>query len=607
MAFTAGFRLSGCATLHLANAAHVSSILAFAAIPFADANAVLEVLPPEGQQINIHPDVQPVIEDSLRGAISEVATILFSFAFVALVARVLGVGRTVTLQSKKAKAAKTTRTGGAEAVGKSPTVSNATRRQSNPRSSANPPNNGQDRISTMANALAGAVNAGKAAKLPQLLDEAMARLAQGKPADPQTLTSQAAHLLLSSVRACASKRCFREALAAYDHMERFIGEGCGTTWSLLLWSVVEAGRFDRSNFFAKKLRSTGEFSQNDIVNLSRCVVHHKDLKQFVEILDECQAAGSKLEVLTRNRVLAVLTSNQAMDFAGEFVSRTADVPLDVIAYNTLMKGYALSEKPRLCLQLYDQMRSANVTPSDVSYGIVLDACVGGSMFEAAKQIFDDLRASGTAVNVVHYTTFIKGLVSAGSLTEARDVLSEMHKSPRTRPDVITYSTLAKAYADTGNVDDGIYLLKMMKRHGVEPDVILFNIILSACSVNPVEDKKILEVFEQIVSFGFQPTSSTYSVLMKACAKSGCWNLALDFIRSAPSKFGVWPETRIYTQIAQACATAGAGAEVLQTYSLLMQASRANGDTVDIATNMRFVRWCSSCGLGAEAMSSAAIS
>merc|ERR1719265_493565 len=133
------------------------------------------------------------------------------------------------------------------------------------------------------------------------------------------------------------------------------------------------------------------------------------------------------------------------------------------------------------------------------------------MFESARRVFDDLQASGTAVNVVHYTTFIKGLVGAGCLSHARDVLAEMHRSPSTRPDVITYSTLAKAYADVGNVDDGIYLLRMMRSHGVEPDVILFNIILSACSVKPVDGRKILEVFEQVVSFGFKPTSSTYSV------------------------------------------------------------------------------------------------
>merc|ERR1719162_1006068 len=155
----------------------------------------------------------------------------------------------------------------------------------------------------------------------------------------------------------------------------------GQSWSLLLWSAVEASCWDRSIFFAKKLRASGAISQNDVVNVVRCAAYHRDMGQFVEFLDEFKAAGVKLEVVTRNRALAVLTSSHFMDFAAEFVARTDDVPLDVITYNTLMKGYALAEKPRICIKLYEQMRSDNVTPSDVTFGILLDACVGGSMFE----------------------------------------------------------------------------------------------------------------------------------------------------------------------------------------------------------------------------------
>merc|ERR1719265_2579763 len=307
-----------------------------------------------------------VADDPFGGAIREFATIMFSFALVAVIARLLGVGGTLTLQPRKGKVAKGARvpmTVTAETSAKSPTAPTATKRHAKSRPAASPQSTGQDRLAMAANALAGAVNAGKAAKLPQLIDEALARLARAGPVDAQTATAQASQLLLSSLRACASKRCFREAVATYDHMEHLVGAGCCTTWRLLLWSVVEAGLFERGSVFAQKLRASGGITQNDIVNLPRCMVHNKDLKQFGEILAECQAAGLKFDVLTRNRVLAVMTSSHAMDFAGELVSRTSDVPLDVIAYNTLMKGYALSGKPKICLELYHQMLSVNVTPS----------------------------------------------------------------------------------------------------------------------------------------------------------------------------------------------------------------------------------------------------
>jgi len=572
---------------------HVSSFLALAAVPFASTNNVLEQLAPEGQNIGTNLGAQALNGFSIVSTAREAAAIIFSCLIVGLCAHSLGIGGTVTLRSKPGKATKVPR--GAKKMDDDAQV------KSHSRMVTPPANTGSDRLAAAASSLVGEIYAGNAAKLPQMLDKVMRRIG-GVGVEPKMRDARAAQLLLSCVRACAGKRCFREAIVAYDHFAHLIGDGCGTTWSLLLWSAVETGCWDRSSFFAKKLRASGEISQNDIVNLVRCVAYRWDLDEFVAILDECNVAGVKLDVVTRNRTLAVFTSSGAMDFAAELVSRTADVPLDVITYNTLMKGYLLAEKPQLCIRLYEQMRSDDVGPSDVTFGILLDACVGGSLLEEAKRVLDDLKASELVVNVVHYTTFIKGLVSAGSLSDARDVLAEMHNSPHTKPDMIAYSTLAKAYSDFGHVDDGIHLWRMMRSQGVEPDVILFNMVLRACCVNPVGGLKIREVFDQAMVFGFKPTSSTYSVLIKACAKSWCWALALDFIRCAPSHFQVWPEARVYTQLAQACASAGASSEVLITYSLLIQASRERGEVVDAATNMHFARLFTYCGLSSDALS-----
>merc|ERR1719206_324697 len=84
----------------------------------------------------------------------------------------------------------------------------------------------------------------------------------------------------------------------------------------------------------------------------------------------------------------------------------------------------------------------------------------------------------------------------------------------------------------------------------------------------------------------------------------CWELALEFIRKAPTQFGMWPESRIYTQLGKACASAGASAEVMATYSMMVEAFRVRGEGVDSATNMRFVRFCASCGFSTDTLAHA---
>merc|ERR1719201_173911 len=100
-----------------------------------------------------------------------------------------------------------------------------------------------------------------------------------------------------------------------------------------------------------------------------------------------------------------------------------------------------------CFELREEMKTKSLQPNEVSYGILLDVCVENGELDEAKRIFDDLRHSGVHMNVVHCTSFIKGLAHARRMSDARAVLREMARSPSSKPDLITYATLVKGYIE----------------------------------------------------------------------------------------------------------------------------------------------------------------
>merc|ERR1719359_2169487 len=104
-----------------------------------------------------------------------------------------------------------------------------------------------------------------------------------------------------------------------------------------------------------------------------------------------------------------------------------------------------------CFEMHAEMLEKGIEASEVTFGILLDACVGAKKLDDARKVFDDLCSSGLPLNVVHCTTYIKGLVGAGKLDEAADVVQEMTKSIGVKPDVVTYSTIVKGYSDIGDV------------------------------------------------------------------------------------------------------------------------------------------------------------
>merc|ERR1719409_1627077 len=97
-------------------------------------------------------------------------------------------------------------------------------------------------------------------------------------------------------------------------------------------------------------------------------------------------------------------------------------------YNSILKGYARRCHLKLCLQLRDEMVFRGLEPTQMTFGILLDACVRAGDFQRAKATFDAFLASGQQPNTVHYTTVIKGLVNAGKMEEVTNLIEEMEAS-----------------------------------------------------------------------------------------------------------------------------------------------------------------------------------
>lgn len=441
--------------------------------------------------------------------------------------------------------------------------------------------------------LAAAVRTDRATELPALFDAALARLQT--VGVPETKEEQVAQLLLASLRACAAKRRFSEALNLYDHLASFQGFCRPSTWSLLMWAAVEANEFQRCRYFAKQLCKHGHPNSYDFANLVRYWTQARDVPGFVDLLKRLVENRCEIDLLSRNRALAHCVSQRAFDLADAIVEHLPQVPMDPIAFNTLMKGYAVEGLCDQCFRLYTKMRSQGIDPTDITFGILLDACVDAKQLHRAREIFADIKGAGHRMNVVLYTTFIKGLVNAGELKEATGVLDEMGSTGKVAPDLVTYSTLVKAHADAGNVWDASRLLDRMIKQGLTPDSVLYNIVLTGCCAKPMDASEIRCVLAWLVSRGLRPSTATFSVLVKAMCQNNCCREALEELQSAHANYGAWPEPRVYVQFAQACSRAGQGKLAVGAYSALVAATASSGEVLPEATHSRLYRLCASAG------------
>jgi len=442
--------------------------------------------------------------------------------------------------------------------------------------------------------LVAAVRSGRATQLPTLLIGAAERVRQSS--NSANSTDARAQHLLSALRACAAHRCFSDALRAFDSEREHIGEGCAAMWSLLLYSAVEAREFHRCSKLIKHLLLNATPSPNDFLNIVRYHVHQHESEGLKETLKDMRQAGFNIDVVSRNRALSMCLQNNELRVLEIVVDQKhCNIPMDIVAFNTLIKAFAKNGDIARCFGLRKKMQDMNIQPSEITFGILLDVCIDVKDFARAKQVFASLRLSGLPMNVVHYTTFMKGLLGAGYLEEASDLLDEMVQTSSTRPDLVTYSTLVKALADHGKVMEAIAVLERMLGQGIPADAIIFNIVLTGCCSATMESEKIFHVFSVLVKHGLKVSTTTLSIMVKALAQSRAWDAALDMLDKARQHYGLWPEPRLYAQLAQACAKVNYGQKAMDCYAAMVRSAIAQGIALDEATNARLLRCCSSCG------------
>ena len=87
------------------------------------------------------------------------------------------------------------------------------------------------------------------------------------------------------------------------------------------------------------------------------------------------------------------------------------------------------------------MKEQNLTPNDVTFGCLLDACIKNGRLEKALDVFHNMKKDKVRMNPIIYTTLIKGHSKNYNLDEALKLYEEMKMNPDISPNNVTYNSL----------------------------------------------------------------------------------------------------------------------------------------------------------------------
>lgn len=303
-------------------------------------------------------------------------------------------------------------------------------------------------------------------------------------------------------------------------------------------------------------------------------------RTFVAVADVAAAEavfrklGKETSTLMLNLLLLTCVNAKRPDRALELVREAHKLEaggpakiVDVVSYNTVVKGFAQANMSDKCFQCLHELLAVGLQPDDITLGTLLDACIEGRNMDAASEVVDFLVGREKQMDTVMCTLFIKGLVRASCLPKALELYEEMKKREGAGPDIVTYSVLIKALVDRHELDRALRLVEDMRALGKRPDDIILTHLLEGCrhAGNHALGKKL---FEEALADGMKPSEFTLVTMLKLHGRCGALREAEELLRGWEGRGGIKPSVIHYTCLISGCLRTKSYDQAWATYELM---------------------------------------
>jgi len=289
---------------------------------------------------------------------------------------------------------------------------------------------------------------------------------------------------------------FDKACGLYDEIINDGLEPDSMMYGCLMKFSVECGRTDLSQAMFDKAPC---LEIQNYMSLIRAAGLDGDLDRAFWVLQKLRESDVVPDIAAYNCVLDVCVSVGDMVRVRTLMAEMRTVnALDVITYNTLLKGY----------------------------------CNIGD-FKAAKNVLKEMVDDELKPNDVSYNCLVNCAVTAGHLSEAWDIIAQM-ETAGVAIDHFTLSIMMKALKKVKNYKDldMIFALVDRTKLNVCSDEVLLNTLLETC-VRYQQSSRLEAIIGQVKTCSLRPSVHTYGSLIKAYSSlkriDGCWELWSEMV------------------------------------------------------------------------------
>jgi len=328
---------------------------------------------------------------------------------------------------------------------------------------------------------------------PDLLSKKLAQLAK----DHEVVVN-GAHTFGSLIKAYGVARDVTGAWRCWKEMRTRHISPTSVTIGCMVEAVVSNGDPEGAYELIKQLQ--GEEQGRDQVN---AVIYGSVLKGFAQekkmervwnVWNDMIQNGVEPSITTYNALIDACARNAGMDRITQLLTdmKERGLKANLITYSTVLKGHCLRGDLRAAFDVLDEMRTqTSLKPDEIMYNTLLDGCAQASLFDEGLRLLKCMQDEGIRPSNYTLSILVKLLSHARRLDQAFEVVEQLTKKYRFRPNGPVYGNLILACVSNKDLQKALATLKRMRHDKVQPDMRIINSVVRSCISQGVLDQATL--------------------------------------------------------------------------------------------------------------------
>lgn len=374
-----------------------------------------------------------------------------------------------------------------------------------------------------------------------LVDDIVAKIC------PWQWDAETFEFVIRSFAAC--KRSDRVSLF-FHNMEMRGFEADPNLMQLVALESLEVQQHDLSERLIQQLHERGHLNRSSYMAYIRGTT--KTFFQGALNVLEMMKERRLVDDVAYNCVLDAVVNAGQIDTAETILEEMVTFPgiqVDVVAFNTVLKGYSQSGQFNRALHLFNSLSKYNVKPNDVSYNSMMDAAIRAKRFPVAWNLLDQMENQGLQPDKFTVSILMKSITPRSDHRFIGRGIALVDKFIQTHSedaDEILFNSLLDAHCRMRNVKEIEETLARMKKHGVNPSAVTYGTVVKAYgdtgNVNAV-----LQTWEDMKQSNIGVNAITYGCLLDALVKCNKAEIAIQIFREMQQR-GLQGNTVLYTTL-----------------------------------------------------------